>query len=106
MKMDIWTELRNRSREKRDAVYADPKSSEKDKKLADDVVKFFIYEDYIRDAPKDTLFELFKYLKYKFSYPGYEEYEEMYAALLEEVNRKYILIDPDWLPPELRDKIK
>lgn len=106
MKMDIWTELRNKAQERRDAVYTDPKSTEKDKKLADDVVRFFRNDDYIRNAPKDTLFELFKYLKYKFSYPGYEEYEEMYAALLKEIDRKYILIDPDWLPPEIRDKFK
>ena len=30
----------------------------------------------------------------------------MYAALLKEIDRKYILIDPDWLPPEIRDKFK
>ena len=54
----------------------------------------------------DTLFELFRYLKYKFSYPGYEEYEEMYAALLKEIGRKYTLIVPDWLPPEIKGRFK
>ena len=104
--MNIWTELINKAQENREAVYADPKSTEKNKKLADDVVRFFRNDDYIRNAPKDTLYEMFRYLKYKFSYPGYEEYEEMYAALLKEINRKYILIDPDWLPPEIRGRFK
>ena len=29
MKMDIWTELRNKAQERRDAVYTDTKSTEK-----------------------------------------------------------------------------
>ena len=73
MKMDIWTELRNKAQERRDAVYADPKSTEKDKKLADDVVKFFRNDDFIRNAPKDTLFELFTFQSTSplHQYPGF-----------------------------------
>ena len=55
-------------------------------------------EEYYKEVPRSTVFGIFHYLRYKF--PGESTivaHSRMYDKLMDEVNRKYILIDPESL---------
>ena len=104
--MDLWTELRNKARENRDRVCADPNSTPEERKTAEDILKLYIYDEYIRKMPRSTMFASFLYLGYTFEGEKFKvsKWNQMYYQLMEDIDRKYILIDPDTLPLHLREQ--
>lgn len=95
---DLVGELRQRAKEIRDEVFSDPASTAEDRKKAEDILKFTTIEEYYKEVPRSTVFGIFHYLRYKF--PGESTivaHSRMYDKLMDEVNRKYILINPESL---------
>lgn len=92
----ILSDMRRRALEMREKTYANTESTEQDKKTADDIVEFICVEDCFRRVSRSTVFAIFSYLDY---FPGEKfrtaRFNEMYYKVMEEVDRKYILIDPE-----------
>ena len=73
-------------------VLENPNSDQDEKDYAKILVDFFQNEDAIREAPKIIPTAAFAYYGYDF-----ETSYKMYDELMEEINKKYILIHPDVL---------
>ncbi len=90
---DILGEMRKRITEIKNNVMNNPNSTQRERKLANDVYEFIIVEDCFNNASQSTVFAIFEYLGY--SSPEYEMsfYYKLYKKVLKEVNMKYKLID-------------
>ena len=86
-------ELQARAREARDRVFADPSSSEKDRKYAQDVLTFYLHEDAIKHVSKSVVFATFRFLEIPVGDYMISTYNDLYYELMDEVNRVYKLID-------------
>ena len=88
-------ELRRRAAEKREEIYHDANSTDADKELIDDIVKFFTKEEGIKLVPKSTVFQIFIFLDYHSKEGNIKLYVSMYDKLLAEINKTYIYVDPN-----------
>ena len=88
-------ELRRRAAEKREEIYHDENSSDTDKEIIDDIVKFFAKEEGIKLVPKSTVFQIFIFLDYYSKEGNIKLYMSMYDILLAEINKTYIYVDPN-----------
>ena len=86
-------ELREKALANKERIDNDPASSEEDKKIANDTVEFLRFEDNIDKVAKSTIFAMFNYLGYSFEEDEIINYNKMYHNLIEEINKKYTLID-------------
>ena len=93
----LLAEFRQRARERADEVFSDPASTAVDRKKAEDILTFTTVEDCYKRAPKSTVFAIIRYLGYEFPGESFISalYNQMYEKLIEEIDRRYILINPD-----------
>ena len=85
-------EMRARAREKRELVYADPASTDRDRKKADMVVEFLCKELGFNQVPRSTVLHTFIYLGCDVSV---DEYYEMYDEVMKEVNQVFTYVEAD-----------
>lgn len=90
-------ELLVTAKKKYKEVMANPDSSDKEKRFNELLVKFFENEDAIREAPSNIAVGALVYYGHRI-----KEASEMYKELMEEVNKKYVLIHPD----QVKDAMK
>ncbi len=67
-------------------------ANETNTRIIDNIIKALKHEQVFNDLPQSTCFNIFVYLGYPVKIL---EYEEMYKQLMEEVNKKYIYMNPE-----------
>lgn len=90
---DILGDVRQRAAKNKEEVFNNPNSTDADKKKASDILEFVCVEDCFTSVPRSTIFGIFSYLGFKSPELKIALYSMMYDKIIEEINKKYILID-------------
>ena len=85
--------IKQKAKEKKELIDADPNADEHEKKTISMILEFLKNVDDFNRISKGTVYNMFTYLGFDLAF---DDYREMYEQLMEEVNRKYIYVDPDW----------
>ena len=94
-KDNILSEIRTRAKKRKEEIDNNNSSTEKDKKFANDVIEFLSVEDSFNKVPKSTIFAMFEYLNFNIDKHKISFYEELYEKIIEEINKKYTLIEEE-----------
>ena len=90
---DILSDIRKIATENKEKVFNDSNSTDEDKKKASDILEFVSVEDCFTRAPRSTIFGIFNYLGITCPELKIALYSMLYDKIIEEVNKKYTLID-------------
>ncbi len=88
----LLEEIREKIRIKSEAIQPDPDVPEADKKFLETSKELFQNRDAILKCPRSVILGLLMYVGYPHS-----EIRKVYDALIGELNRVYVMIDPDSL---------
>ncbi len=88
----ILSEIREKARQKQEEINADPNATEQDKKLIADTIEFLKYEISFKKVPRSTVLALLRFIGCSESVL---ELMEIYDKIIEEIDRVYILVDPE-----------
>ena len=85
--------LKERTRARLNELENDPAADPKDIKTARDVQEFLRFEQDFHRITQSTWYNNFTFMGYSLKWC---DYSKMYREVLEEADRRYIYVDPEW----------
>ena len=84
--------IKQKAKEKKELIDADPNADKNDVKIINEITDFLRNVDDFNRISKGTVYNMFTFLGFSLET---DDYSQMYDELMEEVNRKYVYVDPE-----------